>query len=77
MYESDMTCVRTIDGETCEFSVNMGLHQRSTLSFYLFTLVLDEVTKHLHEQIPWCILFANDIVLIDEIIDGINYKLDC
>ena len=77
MYEGATTCVRTIDGDTCDFSVNMGLHQGSTLSPYLFTLVLDEVTKHLHEEIPWCMLFADDIVLIDETIDGINYKVNC
>ena len=77
MYEGVMTCVRTIDGETCKFPINMGVHQGSTFSSYFFTLVLDEVTKHLHEQIPQCMLFADNIVLSDETIDGINYKLDC
>ena len=76
MYERISTSVRSITGETSEFTVTIGLHQGSALSLYLFTLVLDEVTKQLHEDIPWYILFADDIVLIDEMIEALNDKLE-
>ena len=32
----------------------------------LFAIVMDEITKSIHEDIPWCMLFVDDIVLIDE-----------
>ena len=33
---------------------------------------MDEITKNLHEDIPCCMLFANDIVLIDDTKEGVN-----
>ena len=47
------------------FSNTIGLHQRSALSPYLFALIIDELTKHMQKIIPECMLFADDIVLID------------
>jgi len=40
------------------------------LSPLLFVIVMDELT------IPWCMLFANDIVLVDETRAGVNAKLE-
>jgi hypothetical protein len=45
MYDNVMTNVRTSDGDTNDFSINIGLHQRSALSPYLFALVMNEVTR--------------------------------
>jgi hypothetical protein len=45
MYDNVVTSVRTSDGDTNDFSINIALHQGSALSPYLFTLVMDEVTK--------------------------------
>ena len=33
---------------------------------YLFALVMDEVTRNIQRDIPWCMLFADDVVLVDE-----------
>ncbi|XP_060183440.1 uncharacterized protein LOC132613435 [Lycium barbarum] len=38
--------------------------------------VIDELTKNLQEEVPWCMLFADDIVLIDETCSGVNGKLE-
>ena len=60
---------------TDEFPITIGVHQRSALSHFLFVVVMDEIMKSLHEEIPLCMLFADDIVLIDKIKEGVNTKL--
>ena len=35
---------------------------------------MDELTRSIHDEIPWCMLFADDIVLIDETRAGVNAK---
>jgi Reverse transcriptase (RNA-dependent DNA polymerase) len=52
------------------------LHQGSTLSPYIFTLVMDEITNDIQGDIPWCMLFADDVVLIDESRIEVNQKLE-
>jgi hypothetical protein len=47
MYNNVVTSVRTSDGATNDFLINIGLHQGSALSPYLFALVMDEVTRHI------------------------------
>jgi Reverse transcriptase (RNA-dependent DNA polymerase) len=76
MYTNVMTCVRACDGESDAFSIKIGLHQGSTLSQYIFTLVMDEITKDIQGDIPWCMLFADDVVLINESRIGVNQKLE-
>ncbi len=43
MHDGVVTSVRTRRGITSEFSIAIGLHQVSTLSPYLFALVMDEL----------------------------------
>jgi hypothetical protein len=43
---------------------------------YLFALVMDEVTRNKQEDTPWFLLFANDIVLVDESRTEVNRKLE-
>ncbi|KAM1129870.1 hypothetical protein ACFX19_045301 [Malus domestica] len=76
MYEGAKTAVRTHEGQTESFPITVGLHQGSSLSPYLFALVMDELTGHIQGDIPWCMLFADDIVLIDETQEGVNAKLN-
>jgi hypothetical protein len=76
MYKDAMTCVRTCDGDTSDFPIKIGLHQGSALSPYLFALVMDEVTRDIQGDIPWCMLFADDVVLVDESRAGVNMKLE-
>jgi len=72
MYQGGRTSVRTPGGITEDFVVGMGLHQGSALSPFLFTLVTDELTRGIQDALPWCMLFTDDIVLIDETRQGVN-----
>jgi Reverse transcriptase (RNA-dependent DNA polymerase) len=76
MYTNVVTCVRACDSESDTFPIKIGLHQGSALSPYIFTLVMDEITKDIQGDISWCILFVDDVVLIDESGIGVNQKLE-
>ena len=58
------------------FLFTIGLHQGSALSPFLFAIVMDELTRAIQDEILWCMLFADDIVLIDETRAGVNAKLE-
>jgi Reverse transcriptase (RNA-dependent DNA polymerase) len=76
MYTNVVTCVRACDGESDTFTIKIGLHQGSALSLYIFTLVMDEITKDIQGDIHWCMLFVDDVVLIDESRIKVNQKLE-
>ena len=76
MYKDATMFIWTYDGDTTDFPINIGLHQGSALSPWLFALVMDEVTRDIQDDIPWCMLFANDVVLVDKSRAGVNRKLE-
>jgi hypothetical protein len=76
IYYNVVTSVLTSDGDTSDFPINIGLHQGSVLSPYLFTLVMDEVTRDILGGILWCKLFADDVVLVDESMTWVDQKLE-
>ncbi|XP_022008021.1 uncharacterized protein LOC110907334 [Helianthus annuus] len=53
-----------------------GHRGRSALSPFLFAVVLDEVSKSIQEAVPWCVLFADDIVLVAETRQSLNVRVD-
>nr|GFB65668.1 hypothetical protein [Tanacetum cinerariifolium] len=53
MYDGAKTRVRTSIRNIEFFLVDVGLHQGSAISPYLFALILDELSKEIQEDIPW------------------------
>ncbi|KAK8967016.1 hypothetical protein KSP40_PGU000305 [Platanthera guangdongensis] len=41
-----------------------------------FAASCDELTKHIQQAIPWCLLFVDDIILVDETREDVNAKLE-
>ena len=76
MYDGAMTTVRTVVGETNDFPITVSLHQGSALSSYLFALVMDELTRQMQDEVPYCMLFVDNIVLVAETKVEINAKLE-
>ena len=76
MYDDVVTSVRACDSETSDFPLKIGLHQGSALSPYIFALVMDIVTRDIQWEIPWCMIFADDVVLIDESRIRVDRKLE-
>ena len=70
-----MAKVRTCGDITSDFSITIKLHQGSALSPFLLIIVMNELTRVIQDEIR-CMLFADDIVLVDETRVGINVKLE-
>ena len=48
---------------TCEpFAVEVGLHQGSALSPFLFAIIMDALTDNIRTEAPWQMMFADDVV---------------
>lgn len=48
------------------FSIIIELHQVAKLNPFLFTRVTDALIRAIHDKIPRCMLFIDDIDLVDE-----------
>ena len=75
MYDGVVANIRTCNSLTSDFSITIRLHQGSALSPFLFVIVMDALTRAIQDGISWCMLFADDIVLVDET-RGVNAKLE-
>ena len=51
MYEGMVTTIRSPARETNEFPITVWLHEGSTLSLYLFALVMDELTRNIQDDV--------------------------
>ncbi|KAK3509590.1 hypothetical protein QTP70_006459 [Hemibagrus guttatus] len=66
MYERSRTVVRCAVGQTEEFKVEVGLHQGSALSPFLFAIVMDQLSEEVRQESPWTMMFEDDIVICSE-----------
>jgi hypothetical protein len=76
IYDNIVISVRTSDGDTNDILINIGLYQGSALSHYLFALVMDEATRDIQGGIPWCMFFADNVVLMDKSMTKVDQKLE-
>ncbi|KAK3574132.1 hypothetical protein QTP86_003419 [Hemibagrus guttatus] len=60
MYERSRTVVRCAVGQTEEFNVEVGLHQGSALSPFLFAIVMGQLSEEVRKESPWTMMFADD-----------------
>ena len=63
-YKKATTVVRTAHGKTHQFEIEVGLHQGSGLSPFLFTIVIDAIREECGNGLPWELLFADDLAII-------------
>ncbi|TKS65679.1 RNA-directed DNA polymerase from mobile element jockey [Collichthys lucidus] len=68
--------VRCVVGVTEEFKVEVGLHQGSALSPFLFAMVMDRLTDEVRQESPWTMMFADDIVICSKSREQVEEKLE-
>ncbi|KAK3514826.1 hypothetical protein QTP70_032796 [Hemibagrus guttatus] len=76
MYERSRTVVRCAVGQTEEFKVEVGLHQGSALSPFLFAIVMDRLSEEVRQESPWTMMFADDIVICSESREQVEENLE-
>lgn len=76
MYRNICTKVRSPAGLSREFAVEVGVHQGSALSPWLFNIVMDFVTKKIQHGLPWNLLYADDVALVAESAEKLQVSLN-
>ncbi|KAK3533083.1 hypothetical protein QTP70_006785 [Hemibagrus guttatus] len=76
MYERSRTVVRCAVGQTEEFKVEVGLHQGSALSPFLFAIVMGQLSEEVRQESPWTMMFADDIVICSESREQVEESLE-
>ncbi|KAK3509068.1 hypothetical protein QTP70_020206 [Hemibagrus guttatus] len=76
MYERSRTVVRCAVGQTEEFKVEVGLHQGSALSPFLFAIVMDQLSEEVRQESPWTMMSANKIVICSESREQVEENLE-
>ncbi len=64
MYQGATTSVRTPCGNTRDFEVKVGVHQGSSLSPFIFIVILDALSENINSEAPWNLLFADDLAIV-------------
>ena len=63
LYNEASSKVVVAGGESDEFDLTVGVHQGSILSPLLFNIVIEEATRECRTEVPWEMLYADDLVL--------------
>ena len=76
MYEGCKMVVRCAVDMTDEFKVEVGLHQGSALSPFLFAMVMNRLTDEIRQESLWNMMFADDIVICSESKENVEEQLE-
>ncbi|KAK3516882.1 hypothetical protein QTP70_028199, partial [Hemibagrus guttatus] len=76
MYERSRAVVRCAVGQTEKFKVEVGLHQGSALSPFLFAIVMDQLSEEVRQESPWTMMFADDIMICSESREQVEENLE-
>lgn len=63
LYEGAVTAVKLKGGESKQFDVKVGMHQGSVSSPFLFTTVLEALSREVSASLPFELLYGDDLAL--------------
>ncbi|KAA3670323.1 uncharacterized protein DEA37_0010186 [Paragonimus westermani] len=76
LYEGAQTMVKVGGGMSEAFDVNVGVHQGSVLSPFLFVIIMDVVCGDIMKGLLFEILYADDLVLMADNMEDLQLKFD-
>ena len=76
MYEQSKTVVRCTVENAESFKVEVGLHQRSALSPFLFEVIMDRLTDEVRRKPPRTMLLTDDIVIWEGTREEVERRLE-
>ena len=76
LYQDSRTTVQCGAGSTGSFPVNVGLHQGSVLSPFLFALVVDTVSESAKRPLPNDLLHADYLAIVAESEEELQGKVN-
>ena len=76
MYKDVLISICISGGDSEYFHVQVVLHQDLMFSPFLFTLVIEALSDSIQRDVSRCMLFTDDIVLVDDLESGLTSKLD-
>ena len=76
MYQGATTRVKSKRGISEQFEVGIGLHQGSALSPFLFIMLVDTISQDVRNELPWELLDADDLAIIDITSTDTQNRLD-
>jgi len=71
MYTGAKTVVRTVYGNSNGFEVKVRMHQGPALTPLLFVIVMEALSREFRVALQWELLYADDLVVIDETEDDL------
>ena len=75
LYRGCKTKVICAAGESVNFPIQVGLHQGSALSPFLFTVVLETVTTEVRTGLPEELLYADDLAITADSVEELEARL--
>ena len=76
IYHQCETVVRCAARTSESFAVEVGLHQGSAFSPFLFAIMMDSLTENIKKEAPWQMMFADDVVLYAKVKDVLGLELE-
>ena len=70
-----MKGVKTKYGTSGKFKAKVGVHQESVRSSLLLVVVVEVLTSKVRDNLPWELLYADDLVLVAESREELKEKM--
>ena len=68
--------MRCAAGTSESVAVEVGLHQGSAVTTFLFAIMMDSLAENSRKEAPWQMMFADDVVLCAREKDVLDLELD-